>query len=171
MPTEKGNQPKKTLDLSNTVSASVANTEASLGELHSQISTAGAVSGARPVDKTLTRETPTNDHNLPGVGEKPDAVLREEKTLAFWKKNRIFEKSLELRKKGKTFVFYEGPPTANAAPGFHHVESRAFKDIIPRYKSMRGFYVPRRAGWDTHGLPVEIQVEKALGLKNPRIDL
>ena len=176
MPTEKGNQPKKTLDLSNTASASVANTEASLGELHSQISTAGAVSGARPVDKTLTRETPTNDHNLPGVGEKPDAVLREEETLAFWKKNRIFEKSLELRKKGpsyakasegtgKTFVFYEGPPTANAAPGFHHVESRAFKDIIPRYKSMRGYNAPRRAGWDTHGLPVEIQVEKALGFK------
>ena len=97
--------------------------------------------------------------------EKPEAVLREEEILAFWKKNRIFEKSLEARKNGKTFVFYEGPPTANAAPGFHHVASRAFKDIIPRFKSMQGFNVPRKAGWDTHGLPVEIQVEKALGFK------
>jgi len=97
--------------------------------------------------------------------EKPEAVLREEEILAFWKKNRIFEKSLELRKNNKTFVFYEGPPTANAAPGFHHVASRAFKDIVPRFKSMQGWNVPRKAGWDTHGLPVEIQVEKALGFK------
>ena len=89
----------------------------------------------------------------------------EEKILKFWEENKIFEKSLEKTKGGKPFVFYEGPPTANAAPGIHHVEARAFKDIIPRYKTMRGFYVERKAGWDTHGLPVEIQIEKELGFK------
>src|SRR6266700_674038 len=82
----------------------------------------------------------------------------EEKILKFWEENKIFEKSLEKNKKGKTFVFYEGPPTANGKPGIHHVESRSFKDIIPRYKSMQGYYVPRKAGWDCHGLPVELQV-------------
>lgn len=97
--------------------------------------------------------------------EKPEAVLREENILKFWKENQIFEKSLELRRGGKTFVFYEGPPTANAAPAFHHVVSRSFKDLIPRFKAMQGYFVPRRAGWDTHGLPVELQVEKALGFK------
>ncbi len=89
---------------------------------------------------------------------------REEKILKFWKENRTFERSLEKTKKGKSFVFYEGPPTANAAPGIHHVLARAFKDVMLRYKTMRGFFAPRRAGWDTHGLPVEIQVEKELGL-------
>lgn len=89
----------------------------------------------------------------------------EEKILKFWEDNKIFEKSLEKTKKGKTFVFYEGPPTANGLPGVHHAEARAFKDVILRYKTMRGFHVPRKAGWDTHGLPVEIEVEKALGFK------
>ncbi len=90
----------------------------------------------------------------------------EEKILKFWEEKRIFELTLAKTKKGKPFVFYEGPPTANGLPGIHHIEARAFKDLIPRYKTMRGFYVPRKAGWDTHGLPVEIQVEKELGLKN-----
>ncbi|MDP3778802.1 MAG: class I tRNA ligase family protein [bacterium] len=90
----------------------------------------------------------------------------EEKILKFWEEKRIFELTLTKTKNGKLFVFYEGPPTANGVPGIHHVEARAFKDLIPRYKTMRGFYVPRKAGWDTHGLPVEIQVEKELGLKN-----
>jgi len=90
----------------------------------------------------------------------------EEKILKFWEEKHIFELTLAKTKKGKLFVFYEGPPTANGSPGIHHVEARAFKDLIPRYKTMRGFYVPRKAGWDTHGLPVEIQVEKELGLKN-----
>jgi len=90
---------------------------------------------------------------------------REEKILKFWEERKIFEKSLAKNKKGKVFVFYEGPPTANGAPGIHHVEARAFKDIICRYKTMQGSYVPRRAGWDTHGLPVEIQVEKELDFK------
>ena len=93
---------------------------------------------------------------------------REEKILEFWEREKIFEKSLEKTQKGKHFVFYEGPPTANAAPGIHHVEARAFKDVIPRYKTMRGFLVPRKAGWDTHGLPVELAVEKELGLKTKR---
>src|SRR3989344_8633569 len=90
----------------------------------------------------------------------------EEKVLKFWKENRIFEKSLELRKNAKPFRFFEGPPTANGRPGIHHVLGRAFKDVIPRYKTMRGYLVNRKAGWDTHGLPVEIEVEKELGLKN-----
>ncbi|MEK7074305.1 MAG: class I tRNA ligase family protein, partial [Patescibacteria group bacterium] len=89
----------------------------------------------------------------------------EEKILKFWEEKHIFERTLAKTKKGRPFVFYEGPPTANGSPGIHHVEARAFKDLIPRYKTMRGFYVPRKAGWDTHGLPVEIQVEKELGLK------
>jgi len=95
----------------------------------------------------------------------------EEKTLKFWEENKIFEKSLEKNKDGKTFVFYEGPPTANGKPGIHHVESRSFKDIIPRYKTMQGFNVPRIAGWDCHGLPVELQVEKALNISGkPQIE-
>jgi len=92
----------------------------------------------------------------------------EEKILKFWKENQIFEKSISQRKKAKDFVFYEGPPTANGKPGIHHVESRVFKDIICRYKTMRGFLVLRKAGWDTHGLPVELEVEKKLGLKNKK---
>ena len=92
----------------------------------------------------------------------------EEEILSFWKENKIFEKSIGARKKAKDFVFFEGPPTANGMPGVHHVEARAFKDIILRYKTMRGFHVPRRAGWDTHGLPVEVEVEKKLGLKSKK---
>jgi isoleucyl-tRNA synthetase len=90
----------------------------------------------------------------------------EERVLKFWKENQIFNKVNKLREKAKKFRFYEGPPTANGRPGIHHVLSRSFKDIILRYKTMRGYYVRRKAGWDTHGLPVEIEVEKELGLKN-----
>ncbi|MDP3727357.1 MAG: class I tRNA ligase family protein, partial [bacterium] len=93
---------------------------------------------------------------------------REEEILKFWEEHRIFEKTLAKTKRGKRFVFYEGPPTANGSPGIHHFESRAFKDLIPRYKTMRGYFVERKAGWDTHGLPVEIQVEKELGLKSKK---
>ncbi|MDO8676370.1 MAG: class I tRNA ligase family protein [Candidatus Azambacteria bacterium] len=92
----------------------------------------------------------------------------EEKILDFWKREQIFEKSLKNRAKAKPFIFFEGPPSANGQPGIHHVLSRVYKDIICRYKTMAGFYVPRRAGWDTHGLPVEIQVEKELGFKNKK---
>ncbi len=94
---------------------------------------------------------------------------KEQKTIEFWKKHSVFEKSVSGRKKGaKEFVFYEGPPTANARPGIHHVETRVFKDMVCRYKTMRGFRVQRRAGWDTHGLPVELQIEKKLGLHNKK---
>jgi isoleucyl-tRNA synthetase len=93
---------------------------------------------------------------------------REKRILRFWKENRIFEKSIEKRKRASNFVFYEGPPTANAKPGLHHVLSRIYKDIICRYKTMRGFKVLRKAGWDTHGLPVELQIEKKLALKSKK---
>ncbi len=93
----------------------------------------------------------------------------EEKILEFWKREQIFEKSLTLRQaQGKKFIFYEGPPSANGRPGIHHVLSRVYKDIICRYKAMRGFLVSRKAGWDTHGLPIELQVEKELGLKTKK---
>jgi isoleucyl-tRNA synthetase len=92
----------------------------------------------------------------------------EEEVLAFWKDNEIFKKSVDQRPADKTYVFFEGPPTANAAPGIHHVLARAFKDLFPRYKTMRGYRVPRKGGWDTHGLPVELAVEKELGFKNKR---
>ena len=90
----------------------------------------------------------------------------EKKILEFWKSDDTFTKSLQKTRRGKPFVFFEGPPTANGRPGIHHVLSRSFKDVILRYKTMRGYYVLRRAGWDTHGLPVEIEVEKKLGIKN-----
>jgi len=99
---------------------------------------------------------------------KSEAALREERVLEFWQKNKIFEKSLEQSEGKKEFVFYEGPPTANGEPGTHHLEARAFKDAIPRYKTMRGFHVRRKGGWDTHGLPVELQVEKKLGLNSKK---
>ena len=102
-------------------------------------------------------------------------MFDENEILEFWKKNKVFEKSVNQKKprrkgrgKTKSFIFFEGPPTANGVPGVHHVESRAFKDMVLRYKTMRGFFAPRRAGWDTHGLPVEVEVEKTLGLKNKK---
>lgn len=95
----------------------------------------------------------------------------EEEVLEFWKANRTFEKSVEQRPEDKIYVFYEGPPTANGQPGLHHVLARAFKDLFPRYKTMRGYRVPRKGGWDTHGLPVELEVERELGLKSkPEIE-
>ncbi len=97
-----------------------------------------------------------------------DLPAKEQEILDFWKKNKIFEKSLEKKSPEGDFVFYEGPPTANGKPGIHHVIARAFKDLIPRYKTMRGFYVERKAGWDTHGLPVELEVEKQLKLANKK---
>src|SRR5882762_4737224 len=100
--------------------------------------------------------------------QKSEAALREEKILEFWRANKTFEKTLEQTKGGKEFIFYEGPPTANNKPALHHLEARAFKDVIPRYKTMQGFHVRRKAGWDTHGLPVEIQIEKKLGLKSKK---
>ena len=91
-------------------------------------------------------------------------VEREKKTGQFWKDRHIFEKSMEIRKGGETYTFYDGPPTANGKPHIGHVLTRVIKDMIPRYQTMKGKYVPRKAGWDTHGLPVELEVEKLLGL-------
>ena len=91
-------------------------------------------------------------------------VEREKNTEKFWKENHIFEKSMENRKEGPTYTFYDGPPTANGKPHIGHVLTRVIKDMIPRYKTMKGYMVPRKAGWDTHGLPVELEVEKLLGL-------
>ncbi len=98
------------------------------------------------------------------VSSKLNLSDQEEKTLTFWKKNDIFHKSLKLRSKAEEFVFYEGPPTANGLPGIHHVISRTVKDTVCRYKAMKGYLVRRKAGWDTHGLPVEIEVEKQLNI-------
>ena len=100
--------------------------------------------------------------------KKSDVAVREEQVLEFWREKNIFEKSLEQSEGKKEFIFYEGPPTANGAPGIHHLEARAFKDVIPRYKTMRGYHVRRKGGWDTHGLPVELQVEKKLGLNSKK---
>ncbi len=95
--------------------------------------------------------------------EKSEAAKREEEILAFWDREHIFKKTLEKPAPKGSFIFYEGPPTANGKPALHHLEARSFKDVIPRYKTMRGYHVERRAGWDTHGLPVELEVEKELG--------
>jgi isoleucyl-tRNA synthetase len=100
------------------------------------------------------------------VSPKLDAPALEEGVLKFWKKEKIFEKTISTREGGPEYVFYEGPPTANGRPGVHHVLARAFKDMFPRYKIMRGYHVSRRGGWDTHGLPVEIEVEKKHGFTN-----
>ena len=91
-------------------------------------------------------------------------VQREKKVLEFWQREKIFEKSVALRKQGESYVFYDGPPTANGKPHIGHVLTRVIKDMIPRYRTMKGYMVPRKAGWDTHGLPVELEVEKLLGL-------
>ncbi|MGE5354128.1 MAG: class I tRNA ligase family protein, partial [Acidobacteriota bacterium] len=87
----------------------------------------------------------------------------EERILKFWQDNSIFEKSVSSRSDNKPFTFYEGPPTANGKPGIHHVMARTLKDLVCRYKTLQGYQVHRKAGWDTHGLPVEIEVEKQLG--------
>jgi isoleucyl-tRNA synthetase len=98
----------------------------------------------------------------PKFPELEEAILKE------WEEKKIFEKTLVKPAPKGNFVFFEGPPTANGKPGIHHVLARAFKDLIPRFKTMRGFRVERKAGWDTHGLPVELEVEKQLGLKNKK---
>lgn len=100
------------------------------------------------------------------VSPRLNVTLSEEEVLRFWKQKDIFHATMKQREGGPEYVFFEGPPTANGKPGIHHVLARAFKDIFPRYKTMRGYHVSRRGGWDTHGLPVEIEVEKKLGFTN-----
>ncbi len=102
------------------------------------------------------------------VGSKVNFPPLEENILGFWRSKKVFARSVDARQGGQRFVLYEGPPTANGSPGIHHVLSRVFKDVIPRYKAMKGFYAPRIAGWDTHGLPVELEVEKELGLSSKK---
>src|SRR5687768_8505203 len=102
------------------------------------------------------------------VGSNVDFPALEQAILAFWREARIFEKSLEARQGAPEWVFYEGPPTANGKAGIHHVESRAFKDIYPRFKTMTGHFVARKGGWDCHGLPVELEVEKEIGTRTKR---
>ena len=100
------------------------------------------------------------------VNSKVSFPQLEEKVLSLWKNRDVFKRSVDSRRGGPRFVLYEGPPTANGSPGIHHVLARVFKDIIPRYKVMKGYYAPRIAGWDTHGLPVELEVEKQLGFSS-----
>ncbi len=101
---------------------------------------------------------------------KPEVDIQklEREQLDFWRLNRVFQRSMEERKGAPRYVTYEGPPTVNGTPGVHHVLARAFKDIFPRYKTMRGYYALRKGGWDTHGLPVEIALEKELGFTQKR---
>ena len=97
---------------------------------------------------------------------KSESALREERVLEFWRENKIFEKSLKQSEGRKEFIFYDGPVTANSKPVLHTMLPFTFKDAIPRYKTMRGYHVRRKGGWDTHGLPVELQIEKKLGFKS-----
>jgi isoleucyl-tRNA synthetase len=100
-----------------------------------------------------------------------DFLSRERETAAWWKEREIFKQYLDHREGGPLFTFYDGPPTANGAPHIGHVLTRAVKDLFPRYRTMKGYNVLRKAGWDTHGLPVEIEVERQLGLKGkPQIE-
>ena len=98
------------------------------------------------------------------VPAEADFTALEADELARWAEHRVFERSVELRQGAEPWVFYEGPPTANGRPGLHHVWARVYKDLFCRYRTMRGYAVPRKAGWDTHGLPVEVEVEKQLGI-------
>jgi isoleucyl-tRNA synthetase len=102
------------------------------------------------------------------IAAHPDLPEVERQMMELWEREHTFERSLELRRGGPRYVFYEGPPTANGRPGTHHVLSRAFKDLFARHRTMKGCYVERKAGWDTHGLPVEIEVEKQLGISGKR---
>ncbi len=98
------------------------------------------------------------------VNTKINFLHLEEDILRFWKEQGIFNKSIEVREREPHYAFYEGPPTTNGSPGVHHVLSRLYKDVVCRYKAMKGYHVPRKAGWDTHGLPVELEVESSLAL-------
>ena len=103
---------------------------------------------------------------IPSPPKNYDPQEVESRISRFWKDEDVFRKSVVSRDPGNPFIFLEGPPTANGLPGIHHVLARTFKDLVCRYKTQMGYRVERKAGWDTHGLPVEIEVEKALGLKS-----
>ncbi len=109
-------------------------------------------------------ETPRSTPYFPAVPAAIDLPAIELEILQRWQDGKVFDRSLERTAAGPMWTFYEGPPTANGMPGVHHIEARVFKDVFPRFKTMQGFHVPRQAGWDCHGLPVEVAVEKELGL-------
>lgn len=114
----------------------------------------------------MNRKAVVQDQDAEVVATRTSYAELEEQILAFWDREKIFEQSVTIRKDAPTFVFFEGPPTANGKPGIHHVIARTIKDLVCRYKTMKGFRVDRKGGWDTHGLPVEIEVEKMLGLES-----
>ncbi|HET6210981.1 MAG TPA: class I tRNA ligase family protein, partial [Jatrophihabitans sp.] len=104
-----------------------------------------------------------SEHAYEALPAHVDLPATDHEMIEFWRSNGIFQATLDQTADGPRFTFYEGPPTANGIPGTHHIEARVFKDLFPRYKTMKGHYVARRAGWDCHGLPVELAVEKQLG--------
>src|ERR1700733_15153704 len=105
---------------------------------------------------------------MPALPAQPDLPAIEHEMLARWRRGRTFDASLRQTAGAPRWTFYEGPPTANGMPGVHHIEARVFKDLFPRFKTMQGFHVIRKAGWDCHGLPVEVAVEKELGLSGKK---
>src|SRR5436190_17277349 len=105
---------------------------------------------------------------FPEVDPNLDLPALDARTLRLWRDRKVFQRSVDQRVGAEPYVFYEGPPTANGKPGIHHVEARTFKDVYPRYRTMTGHYVPRKGGWDCHGLPVELEVEKQIGTKTKR---
>ena len=105
---------------------------------------------------------------MPDFPKSYDFKHVEETISSFWNKTKAVEKTISLDSSKPQFTFLEGPPTANAPPGLHHVQSRFYKDLVCRYNHMKGFSVPRKGGWDCHGLPVEVQIEKKLGLKTKK---
>jgi isoleucyl-tRNA synthetase len=111
---------------------------------------------------------PDDTRSFPDLPATPDLPALEHEMLARWQDGKVFERSLERTATGPLWTFYEGPPTANGMPGVHHIEARVFKDVFPRFKTMQGFHVPRQAGWDCHGLPVEVAVERELGLNGKK---
>jgi isoleucyl-tRNA synthetase len=111
---------------------------------------------------------PDDNHHFPALPAAIDLPAMEHEVLRRWQDGKVFERSLERTASGPMWTFYEGPPTANGMPGVHHIEARVFKDVFPRFKTMQGFHVPRQAGWDCHGLPVEVAVEKELGLSGKK---
>ena len=154
-----------------TLSSSVFISASQFFQYFSGIFSALSVVQRIPVTGTLSvkidlQSSPRQALMFRPVSSKLNPVALEEQMLNFWKLHRTFLKSSQARQGGAEFVFYEGPPTANGRPGVHHALARAFKDVFPRYKLMRGYHVVRRGGWDTHGLPVEIGVEKKLGFTN-----
>ena len=127
----------------------------------------GALQSPRECEKVVRYSRPVP---FRAVDRELDLVALEERVLARWAEDDVFAESLRRRDGAPEWVFYEGPPTANGRPGIHHVWARSFKDLFPRFHTMRGQYVARKGGWDCHGLPVEVEVEKELGFSGKHAD-